>query len=78
MGQDEGEIQIKSSFLSANYWNVDTKSINDKELNGKVLKMGKMNKAMPPFVQNLKKRLAGRESPEQFLRGSWPLMRWEF
>jgi leucyl-tRNA synthetase len=39
-----------------------TLSINDKELNGKVAKMGEMKKAMP-FVQGLKKRLA-TEPPE--------------
>jgi leucyl-tRNA synthetase len=39
-----------------------TLSINDKELNGKVAKMGEMKKAMP-FVQGLKKRLT-TESPE--------------
>lgn len=39
-------------------------SINDKELNAKVGKLGEMKKAMP-FVQGLKKRLIqGKESPE--------------
>lgn len=39
-------------------------SINDKELNAKVGKMGEMKKAMP-FVQTLKRRLIqGREEPE--------------
>ncbi|KAK2801946.1 cytosolic leucyl tRNA synthetase [Onygenales sp. PD_10] len=39
-------------------------SINDKELNGKVGKLGEMKKAMP-FVQGLKKRLvAAKEQPE--------------
>ena len=39
-----------------------TLSLNEKELNGKVAKMGEMKKAMP-FVQSLKKRLAV-ENPE--------------
>lgn len=39
-------------------------SIDDKELNAKVGKLGEMKKAMP-FVQNLKKRLIqGKEAPE--------------
>lgn len=39
-------------------------SINDKELNAKVGKLGEMKKAMP-FVQGLKRRLVqGRESPD--------------
>lgn len=39
-------------------------SINDKELNGKVSKLGEMKKAMP-FVQGLKKRLVtAKELPE--------------
>ncbi|KAF3388397.1 hypothetical protein F1880_004380 [Penicillium rolfsii] len=41
-----------------------TVSINDKELNAKVGKLGEMKKAMP-FVQTLKRRLiSSRESPE--------------
>jgi leucyl-tRNA synthetase len=39
-----------------------TLSVNDKELNGKVAKMGEMKKAMP-FVQGLKRRLTS-ESPD--------------
>ncbi|KZF19842.1 leucyl-tRNA synthetase [Xylona heveae TC161] len=39
----------------------DGVSINDKELNPKVAKFGEMKKAMP-FVQGLKRRLAGGES----------------
>ncbi|KAI9820765.1 MAG: cytosolic leucyl tRNA synthetase [Pycnora praestabilis] len=38
-------------------------SVNDKELNPKVSKMGEMKKAMP-FVQGLKKRLVGGEKPQ--------------
>ncbi|KAF9883481.1 cytosolic leucyl tRNA synthetase [Aspergillus nanangensis] len=38
-------------------------SFNDKELSAKVGKLGEMKKAMP-FVQSLKKRLIGKESPE--------------
>lgn len=39
-------------------------SINDKELNPKVAKLGEMKKAMP-FVQSLKRRLIqGKEAPE--------------
>ncbi|KFY86661.1 hypothetical protein V498_07428 [Pseudogymnoascus sp. VKM F-4517 (FW-2822)] len=40
-----------------------TKAFNDKELTPKISKMGEMKKAMP-FVQGLKKRLAGGEKPE--------------
>ncbi|KAJ5777740.1 hypothetical protein N7520_000986 [Penicillium odoratum] len=41
-----------------------TVSINDKELNGKIGKLGEMKKAMP-FVQGLKRRLIqSREAPE--------------
>jgi len=42
-----------------------TLSVNDKELNAKVAKMGEMKKAMP-FVQGLKKRLQS-ESPDTVL-----------
>lgn len=56
--------QEKYVTLLKEYWNVETKSVNDKELNGKISKMGEMKKAMP-FVQNLKRRLVGGESEEQ-------------
>ncbi|KAL2009759.1 hypothetical protein VTN00DRAFT_5566 [Thermoascus crustaceus] len=47
-------------------------SINDKELNAKVGKMGEMKKAMP-FVQTLKKRLIqGREAPETVFERKLP------
>jgi leucyl-tRNA synthetase len=42
-------------------WDATTKSItNEKELNGKIGKMGEMKKAMP-FVMQLKKRLQSGE-----------------
>jgi leucyl-tRNA synthetase len=41
----------------------DGKGMNDKELNGKIAKMGEMKKAMP-FVMGLKKRLVAGEKPE--------------
>jgi leucyl-tRNA synthetase len=44
-------------------WDPKTKSIDDKELKGKIAKMGEMKKAMP-FVQGLKTRLIGGEKPE--------------
>ena len=52
--------QAKYMDLLKEMWDPSTKTINDKELNGKVGKMGEMKKAMP-FVQNLKKRLAAGE-----------------
>jgi leucyl-tRNA synthetase len=55
--------QEKYIDLVREAWHPDTKSINDKELNGKISKMGEMKKAMP-FVQGLKKRLVGGEKPE--------------
>lgn len=49
---------VRDAFDSLNI------SINDKELNGKIGKLGEMKKAMP-FVQGLKRRLIqGRESPD--------------
>jgi leucyl-tRNA synthetase len=44
-------------------WDLATKSTNDKELNGKISKMGETKKSMP-FLQRLKKRLVGGEIPE--------------
>lgn len=41
-------------------------SIDDKELNGRIAKMGEMKKAMP-FVQSLKKRLQSGEEPSVVL-----------
>jgi leucyl-tRNA synthetase len=55
--------QEKYIDLVREAWYPDTKSINDKELNGKIAKLGEMKKAMP-FVQGLKKRLVGGEKPE--------------
>ncbi|KAL4791213.1 hypothetical protein BDV19DRAFT_314022 [Aspergillus venezuelensis] len=47
-------------------------SINDKELNAKVGKLGEMKKAMP-FVQGLKKRLIGtKEKPENVFERKLP------
>jgi leucyl-tRNA synthetase len=55
--------QEKYIDLVREAWHPETKIINDKELNGKIAKMGEMKKAMP-FVQGLKKRLIGGEKPE--------------
>ena len=52
--------QAKYIELLKEMWNTETKSVNDKELNGKIGKMGEMKKAMP-FVQNLKRRLQAGE-----------------
>ncbi|CCT67024.1 probable leucine--tRNA ligase, cytosolic [Fusarium fujikuroi IMI 58289] len=52
--------QAKYIDLLKEMWNVEAKSVNDKELNGKIGKMGEMKKAMP-FVQNLKRRLQAGE-----------------
>jgi leucyl-tRNA synthetase len=47
-------------------------SVNDKELNAKVGKLGEMKKAMP-FVQTLKKRLIqGKEAPETVFERKLP------
>ena len=47
-------------------------SINDKELNAKVGKLGEMKKAMP-FIQTLKRRLVqGREAPETVFERKLP------
>jgi leucyl-tRNA synthetase len=55
--------QEKHIDLVRENWNPAIKSINDKELNGKIGKMGEMKKAMP-FVQGLKKRLVSGEKPD--------------
>lgn len=52
--------QEKYIDLLREMWDPETKTINDKELNAKIGKMGEMKKAMP-FVQALKKRLASGE-----------------
>ncbi|KAM0341481.1 hypothetical protein ACHAPQ_000572 [Fusarium lateritium] len=52
--------QAKYIDLLKEMWKVETNSVNDKELNGKIGKMGEMKKAMP-FVQNLKRRLQAGE-----------------
>lgn len=54
--------QAKYLDLLKEMWDPATKSVNDKELNARIGKMGEMKKAMP-FVQGLKKRLqAGEEA----------------
>jgi leucyl-tRNA synthetase len=58
--------QAKYIDLLKEMWNPATKSVNDKELNGKIAKMGEMKKAMP-FAQSLKKRLQSGESPSAVL-----------
>ena len=55
--------QEKYITLLKESWNAETKSVNERELNGKIAKMGEMKKAMP-FVQNLKRRLASGESED--------------
>jgi leucyl-tRNA synthetase len=55
--------QEKYIDLVREAWHPDTKTFNDKELNGKIAKMGEMKKAMP-FVQGLKKRLVSGEKPD--------------
>ena len=56
--------QEKYIDLVRDHWVPKTKSMtNEKELNGKISKMGEMKKAMP-FVQGLKKRLMSGESEE--------------
>ncbi|KAL3426611.1 leucyl-tRNA synthetase [Phlyctema vagabunda] len=57
------EWQEKYIDLVREAWNPETKSANDKELNGKIAKLGEMKKAMP-FVQSLKKRLASGEKAD--------------
>ncbi|KAK5997199.1 Leucyl-tRNA synthetase [Cladobotryum mycophilum] len=60
--------QGKHIELLKELWNPETKSvtINDKELNGRIAKLGEMKKGMP-FVQGLKKRLQAGESPSVVL-----------
>ncbi|KID76764.1 Leucine--tRNA ligase, cytoplasmic [Metarhizium brunneum] len=58
--------QAKYIDLLKEMWDPATKSVNDKELNGKIAKMGEMKKAMP-FAQTLKKRLQSGESPSVVL-----------
>ncbi|RFU28221.1 hypothetical protein B7463_g8103, partial [Scytalidium lignicola] len=55
--------QEKYIDLVREAWDPNTKSANDKELNGKIAKLGEMKKAMP-FVQGLKKRLISGENPK--------------
>ncbi|PNY29960.1 Leucine-tRNA ligase, cytoplasmic, partial [Tolypocladium capitatum] len=52
--------QAKYMELLKEMWDPTSRSFNDKELNGKIAKMGEMKKAMP-FVQGLKKRLQSGE-----------------
>ena len=60
MGDKWPEWQAKYIELLREMWNPETKSVNDKELNGKIAKLGEMKKAMP-YVQGLKKRLQAGE-----------------
>ncbi|KAM4059125.1 tRNA synthetases class I (I, l, M and v) domain-containing protein [Hirsutella rhossiliensis] len=54
--------QAKYIELLKEMWNTESKTVDDKALNGRIGKMGEMKKAMP-FVQSLKKRLqAGEEA----------------
>jgi len=55
--------QEKYIDLVREAWDPVKKGVDDKELNGKISKMGEMKKAMP-FVQALKRRLVGGEKPE--------------
>jgi leucyl-tRNA synthetase len=52
--------QAKYIDLLREMWDVSSNSVNDKDLNGRIAKLGEMKKAMP-FVQNLKKRLQSGE-----------------
>ncbi|KAH7320131.1 hypothetical protein B0I35DRAFT_373646 [Stachybotrys elegans] len=52
--------QAKYIDLLKEMWDVSTNSVDDKQLNGKIGKMGEMKKAMP-FVQALKRRLQNGE-----------------
>ncbi|KAK3951887.1 hypothetical protein QBC32DRAFT_153395 [Pseudoneurospora amorphoporcata] len=60
--------QAKYIDLLSEVWDAATgaQKIDDKELNGRIAKMGEMKKAMP-FVQELKKRLKSGEPAEQIL-----------
>lgn len=60
--------QAKYIDLLSEVWDAatGTQKIDDKELNGRIAKMGEMKKAMP-FVQELKKRLKAGEPAEQIL-----------
>ncbi|GAB0135242.1 hypothetical protein EsDP_00003587 [Epichloe bromicola] len=59
--------QAKYIDLLKEMWDPATKSVNDKDLNGKIAKMGEMKKAMP-FVQNLKRRLQAGEPASAVLQ----------
>lgn len=58
--------QQKYIDLVRQEWNPTTKSVNEKDLNSKIAKMGEMksNKKVMPFVQNLKKRLTSGENAD--------------
>lgn len=58
--------QGKYLELLKEMWDPETKSVQDKVLNGKIGKMGEMKKAMP-FVQGLKKRLQAGEPASSVL-----------
>lgn len=58
--------QAKYIELLKEMWDPKTKSVDDKDLNGRMGKMGEMKKAMP-FVQGLKKKLQSGEPAEVVL-----------
>lgn len=58
--------QAKYVALLRDMWDAATGTVNEKELNGRMGKMGEMKKAMP-FVQGLKKRLQAGEAAEAVL-----------
>ncbi|PFH55407.1 hypothetical protein XA68_18377 [Ophiocordyceps unilateralis] len=58
--------QAKYVALLRELWKPETRSVDDKVLNGRMGKMGEMKKAMP-FVQGLKKRLQAGEAVETVL-----------
>lgn len=58
--------QAKYIDLLKEMWDTSSNSVNEKELNGRIGKMGEMKKAMP-FVQGLKRRLQTGESPSVVL-----------
>src|SRR2546430_181382 len=57
------DLVLQYIELLRSHFDTLSMSVNDKELNPKISKMGEMKKAMP-FVQGLKKRLQGGEKPE--------------
>lgn len=63
--------QAKYTELLKELWDPATKSVNDKELNGRIAKMGEMKKAMP-YAQTLKKRLQAGEPASVVLEQKLP------